>query len=79
MGETKGDIELEMPSKEEGEKPELRMVIVPLVLAKLLWWTLDDTEKRTGISTTDSLSVLLKQSLMKEFLYALLERMKGEI
>lgn len=71
--------ELKMPTPEEGVEMETRMVVMSLELPKLLWWSLDETERRTGTSTTDSLSVLLKQRIMMEFLDALLERMKEEI
>lgn len=70
---------LEMPSLEESQKPELRMVIIPLELPKLLWWTFDMSEKTSGTPTVETLTHLLRQAVLKETLIALLKSMKEKI
>jgi hypothetical protein len=69
--------ELKMPkTAEEGMEEELRVVVMNLSLPKAIWWSLDQTEKNTGNSTSDELAFFLKRSLLLSFLRVLLEDKK---
>lgn len=70
--------ELEMPSEEEGMEMETRMVVMSLELPKVIWWSIDVSEKKTGISSSESLSNILKQELIKTLAKMLFSKLLGE-
>ena len=70
--------ELEMPKGEEGVKLETRMVVMSLELPKMVWWSIDMTEKRTGISSSESLSNVLQQELLRTLAKMLFSKILGE-